>query len=60
MKDLLHLSAIAWARAGAELLQISEWLGHSTIGQTVIYAKYLVTEEELSPIASMAGNIYAG
>lgn len=44
----------------AKLRQISEWLGHATISQTVIYAKYLATDEELNPLVAKAGEVYGG
>lgn len=58
IKDLRHLAAIAWARAGVKLLQISQWLGHSTIAQTTVYAKYIAGDDELSPLVAAAGAIY--
>jgi len=40
LKDFRHLAAIAWARGGARLEQIKEWLGHSDIRMTEIYARF--------------------
>lgn len=41
VKDLRHLAAIAWAQAGVDLVTIQRYMGHATLNQTAIYAKYL-------------------
>lgn len=40
IKDLRHIAAIAWARAGVPLRQSQVYLGHSSITQTLAYARY--------------------
>lgn len=40
IKDLRHIAAIYWRRAGADLQTVKERLGHATIGQTVIYTAF--------------------
>lgn len=44
-KDLRHVAAINWRRAGADLHQVKEWLGHTSITQTVIYQDFLPDDE---------------
>ena len=39
-KDLRHVAAVLWRWAGVDLDRIREWLGHSSIMQTVIYAAF--------------------
>jgi integrase len=39
-KDLRHIAAIYWRRGGADLESVRQWLGHSNIAQTVIYAAF--------------------
>lgn len=40
LKDCRHLSAIAWRLQGVDLLTIRDWLGHSTIALTQVYASF--------------------
>ena len=46
LKDLRHVAAITWRRAGIDLQTIQEWLGHATLNQTARYAKYRPDDEE--------------
>jgi integrase len=39
-KDLRHVAAINWRRSGADLQQVKEWLGHTSIAQTTIYSDF--------------------
>ncbi|MDE3173819.1 MAG: site-specific integrase [Gemmatimonadota bacterium] len=57
IKDLRHMAAITWARAGLRLQDISQLLGHSTIKETEKYAAYMKSEEENAEIAA-AGSYY--
>jgi len=40
-KDLRHVAAVAWAKAGVDLLTIRDRLGHTTVKQTEIYATFI-------------------
>jgi integrase len=40
IKDLRHVAAITWAKAGVRLERIQGWLGHKRIEQTQIYARF--------------------
>jgi integrase len=40
IKDLRHLAAIAWVRGGVPLEQVQYYLGHTSLVQTQIYARY--------------------
>ncbi len=50
IKDLRHVSAQMWRRAGADLQQVCEWLGHSSLEQTRIYAAFGPDEEMDTPV----------
>lgn len=39
-KDLRHVAAVLWRRAGVDLDRIREWLGHADIAQTMVYAGF--------------------
>jgi site-specific recombinase XerD len=54
IKDFRHLAAIGWARAGTPLQRIKEWLGHSTIRQTEVYAKFGPDDSIDSPLVEKA------
>lgn len=49
-KDLRHVAAIRWRRAGADLEQIREWLGHTNINQTRIYAAFKPNDDFDAPV----------
>lgn len=40
IKDLRHIAAQMWRRAGADLQQVCELLGHTSLDQTMIYAAF--------------------
>jgi len=40
LKDLRHIAAITWRRAGADLQTVQERLGHATLNQTAIYTAF--------------------
>jgi integrase len=40
VKDLRHIAAITWRRGGLSIADIRDYLGHSTILQTMVYAEY--------------------
>ncbi|HEX6534557.1 MAG TPA: hypothetical protein VF041_08165 [Gemmatimonadaceae bacterium] len=40
IKSLRHIAAIYWRRQGVDLLTIRDWLGHSTVSQTQVYAEF--------------------
>jgi len=54
IKDLRHVSAITWARAGVRLERISDWLGHADIRMTRIYARFMPTDEYDAPFIDRA------
>jgi|GEM_PF-5470792 len=60
VKDLRHLAAISWARAGFPIQRISRWLGHSTIQQTLVYENYLPNDSELEYGIAQAADSLAG
>jgi len=60
IKDFRHLAAIAWAQAGTRLERIKEWLGHSTIRQTEIYARFAPDDSIDAPLAERAASIALG
>ena len=54
IKDLRHVSAITWARAGVRLERISDWLGHATIQMTRIYARFMPDDDYDTPLIERA------
>lgn len=50
IKDLRHIAAQMWRRAGADLQQVSEWLGHASIEQTEVYAAFGPDAAHDSPV----------
>lgn len=54
IKDLRHISAITWARAGVRLERISDWLGHADIRMTRIYARFMPADEYDAPFIERA------
>lgn len=54
IKDLRHVSAITWARAGVRLERISDWLGHADIRMTRIYARFMPADEYDAPFIDRA------
>ena len=59
IKDLRHVSAITWARAGVRLERISDWLGHADIRMTRIYARFMPADEYDAPLSSGQGLLSA-
>lgn len=49
-KDLRHVAAIRWRRAGADMEQIREWLGHTKIEQTRVYAAFKPNDDFDAPV----------
>lgn len=56
VKDLRHVAAISWARAGFPIQRISRWLGHSTLQQTMIYENYLPEDSEIEDAVERAAD----
>lgn len=48
LKDLRHIAAIGWVRAGINLVEVQHYLGHTSITQTQVYARYTPKEEQFS------------
>ena len=57
IKDLRHVSAITWARAGVRLERISDWLGHADIRMTRIYARFMPADEYDAPFIERARSV---
>lgn len=57
-KDLRHVAAIRWRRAGADLEQIREWLGHTSIEQTRIYAAFKPNDDFDAPVVDRLAKQY--
>lgn len=51
IKDLRHLAALIWLKAGVNIVTISGYLGHSTLGQTMRYVDAHPNEEEAAKVA---------
>ena len=57
-KDLRHIAAIRWRRAGADLERIREWLGHTKIEQTRIYAAFRPDDDFDAPVMQRMAAVY--
>lgn len=58
VKDLRHLAALTWLKAGAHIVTISGYLGHSTLSQTMRYLNAVPDEAEAAKIAlDVSGNL---
>jgi integrase len=51
IKDLRHVAAIAWNRAGVNMVRIKDYLGHATLSQTARYAHYAPDQAEEADLA---------
>ena len=40
LKDLRHVAAIAWVKAGVHIRLVQKWLGHTSLSQTMKYTDY--------------------
>jgi integrase len=60
LKDFRHLAAIAWAQGGVRLERMKEWLGHSTIRLTEIYARFAPDDTFDEPAAENAADVAEG
>ena len=40
IKDLRHIAAIAWVKAGVHIRLVQRWLGHTTLTETMKYTDY--------------------
>lgn len=50
LKDFRHFAAQTWAAANARLEHMKEWLGHSSITQTMIYSRFLPADTQIAAI----------
>jgi site-specific recombinase XerD len=57
LKDLRHLAAISWARAGVRLERIKDWLGHTRITQTEVYARFAPDDDFDEPAVERAADL---
>jgi hypothetical protein len=60
IKDLRRFSALAWAMAGVPIERIADYLGHSTIRLTIIYARFRPHDEFDAPLIERADAIASG
>lgn len=60
IKDLRHIAAIQWRRAGADLQTVQVRLGHATINQTTVYTAFSPDESEDSESAEAAAALLTG
>ena len=60
IKDLRHLAAITWVKAGMPLTVVQAWLGHSSIKQTAIYARFAPDHSYAMPLVEKAAQIAEG
>ena len=56
MKDLRHVAAIAWVKAGVHIRLVQKWLGHRSLGQTMKYTDYEPGAEMAAEMAERAAN----
>jgi integrase len=59
IKSLRHVAAIYWRRAGVDLITIRDYLGHSTVSQTQIYAEFGPDDEWEAPTTEGAYRLLA-
>jgi integrase len=48
VKDLRHIAAINWVKGGVSLQVVKQYLGHTSIAQTEVYARYVPKAAEFS------------
>lgn len=60
VKDLRHIAAQFWRRAGADLQTVQEWLGHADPKQTTVYAGFRPDAEFEAPIVNRASALLTG
>ncbi len=46
LKDLRHVAAIAWVKAGVHIRLVQKWLGHAQLSTTAVYANAVGAEEK--------------
>lgn len=60
LKDFRHLAAISWAQAGVRLERMCSWMGHSSIRQTEVYARFGPHDQLDGPCAQRAVEMAEG
>jgi site-specific recombinase XerD len=60
LKDLRHVAAQFWRYGGADLEQVREWLGHATIEQTRVYARFTPDDTFDAPPTEAAARLLTG
>jgi integrase len=60
LKDLRHVAAIAWVKAGVHIRLVQRWLGHKSLSQTMKYTDYEPGAEEYVRSAERAAATLAG
>lgn len=54
LKDMRHVAAIAWVRAGVHIRLVQRWLGHKNLSQTMKYTDYEPGQDEYNALAERA------
>jgi integrase len=56
LKDLRHVAAIAWVKAGVHIRLVQRWLGHRSLAMTMKYTDYEPGAEMAVEMAERAAN----
>lgn len=56
LKDLRHVAAIAWVKAGVHIRLVQRWLGHASLSQTMKYTDYEPDADAASAMAERAAD----
>lgn len=54
LKDMRHVAAIAWVKAGVHIRLVSRWLGHTSLNMTMRYTDYEPDAEAATAMAERA------
>lgn len=56
IKDLRHVAAISWVKAGTHIRLVMKWLGHRSLSQTMRYTDYEPDDAAASEMAERAAS----
>lgn len=56
LKDLRHVAAIAWVKAGVHIRLVQRWLGHASLSQTMRYTDYEPDSDTVQEAAERAAD----
>lgn len=56
IKDLRHIAAIAWVKAGTHIRLVQKWLGHTSLNMTMRYTDYEPDEGMAQQMAERAAD----